>query len=829
MTTVGAHLRRIGVSGLRRRLVRDQRGFTLIEMMIASSIFIGVAAALAGILGSSIVAHDLARERTFAQQAVTAQIECVRRLAYQDVGLYPSGNPRGKVGYTGGGDFCKGATSTISKTGLTATMTTTIDYVDDKAPNAPTTAADYKKVTVTVTRSDGRVLASQVTFVAPVQRAPYGGINNAILNVTVMDYGLNQPVQDATVSLASGPSAPLSDTTDALGLASFAALTPTTTSGAATDFYDITATKSGYTTLPADLPPASAAHKVVDPSATVPATIRIYKGATIDVNLLDGAGGPAYTGAVTVKVTSDYTSTTQSYAMSGGAGSITTFEGVPVVPKVNYTLRAYTTTGLCADPITQEVPDDYPTTLTTSYTLELEPCDVGTVIVNVNQLGGPANAATVTLQGGPNDYAPITQSTDVAGQTTFTNLPSGAETYAIDALKLYATGATTAVVTTGSTTTVTINLPDPPIGNIRAHVTWLGSAVVGASVRVTGGPGAVDQTLSTDGAGDAVFLDLPSGVGYTVEVTKNGIVSTQSGVSISTGATTVVNFTMPTATLTVNVTWAGQHIGSGGAVTVTGGPMGGSYAGSTNSSGVATITVPRSATDAYTVAASKSGGSGSTTVATIPGATASANIAFTQVGTITVTATWASLFSAAANVSITGGPISGVTYGTGTTTAAGTGIAPAITVPVTSSTPFTISVSKSSGTGTGTVSTVTSGSNVPATVAITPTKTLNVTIQRGGVNAGSGLQVTLSLTGGPNGVSGAAPAYQLAGTTDGSSRVSIVVPAGSGTYTIKGYTTLCPTSPSTANRSRSNTVSAASGTTTFTLNLNSTTCPLTLP
>ena len=210
------------------------------------------------------------------------------------------------------------------------------------------------------------------------------------------------------------------------------------------------------------------------------------------------------------------------------------------------------------------MPDAYPTTLTTSYTLTLRPCDVGSLTVNVNQLGAPANGAVVTISGGPNDYTTITQSTNSSGQTTFTNLPSGSDSYSISVSKLYTTGTATAVVNTGATTSVTVNLPDPPIGNIRAHVQWPTAAVVGASVHVTGGPGAIDQTILTDGAGDALFLDLPSGTGYTVAATKNGITQTVTGVSISIATTTAVTITMPTATITVNVTWAGQ-IGTGSA------------------------------------------------------------------------------------------------------------------------------------------------------------------------------------------------------------------------------------------------------------------------
>ncbi len=106
-------------------------------------------------------------------------------------------------------------------------------------------------MTVTVTRDrDDKQLALVVTYVAPSARAPYGGINNAIINATVFDLGTNLAYTGgATVGLSNGPSPDRSDTTDISGSVSFAALTPNPTSGP-TSYYDLTvAAASGYKTL----------------------------------------------------------------------------------------------------------------------------------------------------------------------------------------------------------------------------------------------------------------------------------------------------------------------------------------------------------------------------------------------------------------------------------------------------------------------------------------------------------------------------------------------------------------------------------------------------
>ena len=80
-------------------------------------------------------------------------------------------------------------------------MVTQIAWINDPTPTSYATAANYKRITVTVTRNlDSKQLIRSVTYVAPSTRAPYGGINNAIINATVTDYALSTPLENATVS-----------------------------------------------------------------------------------------------------------------------------------------------------------------------------------------------------------------------------------------------------------------------------------------------------------------------------------------------------------------------------------------------------------------------------------------------------------------------------------------------------------------------------------------------------------------------------------------------------------------------------------------------------
>jgi hypothetical protein len=121
-----------------------------------------VAGALGGVLTSAIAAQRLARERTLAQQAAQEEIESIRRLPYESVGTV-SGNPPGSVE----------PSRSIAVPGLQATVRTRIQYVSDPTPTSYATQANYKRVTVTVTRDrDSHELTREVTYVAPPPPRP---------------------------------------------------------------------------------------------------------------------------------------------------------------------------------------------------------------------------------------------------------------------------------------------------------------------------------------------------------------------------------------------------------------------------------------------------------------------------------------------------------------------------------------------------------------------------------------------------------------------------------------------------------------------------------
>jgi type II secretory pathway pseudopilin PulG len=387
-----------------QRLSRDESGFSLIEALFATVLFAVVSAALMGVLTSATAADRLARQKTIAEEAAQAQVEWIRSLTYDKVGITPVGNPTGVVP----------ATKTISPVGLKANVVTDIRYVNhDGTPTSYATGAFYKKVTVTVSRaSDGKQLASEITFVAPPNRAPMGGIFQAVINVKVYDYALNTVMPNAVVDLyhvsAIVPEA--EGVTDASGSTSFSALDGSSTSPP----YDLKVTVPGYQTLADDASPKTPSHVTLTPSQTYDTAIHIYKPATLNVQLNDATTGAAYAG--TANVTMSSARKTATFAFKNGDPAVTTLGGEPLVPN-SYTVTAVSTTNPCvqsdamAPPVT--IPADYAhNVLTSTVALTLNTLVPQNVSVHVQKSTGVAvSGASVQVSDNPDPGCGVTAAT----------------------------------------------------------------------------------------------------------------------------------------------------------------------------------------------------------------------------------------------------------------------------------------------------------------------------------------------------------------------------------------------------------------------------------
>ena len=426
--------------------VGSEDGFGLIELVVASTLFIVVSAPLTGVLLASITQQKLARERTLAAQTAESAIEAIRALPYESVGLQ-NGNPSGTVA-------ASLTAAQLGVVGLNANVQTKISYVNDAPTTSYQTLADYKKVVVTVLRTaDAKQLTQEVTYVAPPGGGAVAGQNQGIVQVQVIDSVLNMPLPGATVTLSNGPSPTRNDLTDATGKVVFPALLPTNGSN---PYYDITAASTGYTTLKDDTPPATAAHTSIVGGQTFTTIIRVYKAATIVV-VPTNADGSTYTGAVTATIRS--TRGAQSFAFSGGRLQVQTIAGEAVVPNLQYTVYVLAGNGQYTTASTHLVPNSYPTDLTTTFSPALTgtPATMPTLTVKVvNSMGQKVVGATVNVNGGPGSNISLIGTTDGTGAVVFKVPSSLTPQYAVTVTSGVLAGSWSGGVTSNTTTPVTV-------------------------------------------------------------------------------------------------------------------------------------------------------------------------------------------------------------------------------------------------------------------------------------------------------------------------------------------------------------------------------------
>lgn len=457
---------------IRNRLLRAARheaGITLIETLFAIVIFGIVTTSTIGVLTSATAADSRSRQKSIALELAQQQVEYVRQLSYADVCI-AGGNPSCPVTVPA----TVGVTPTLEKRvmGLWYQLKTNIRWVNDAVATGVATGANYKRVRVIVTRrTDNKELARVYTLVANPSNRGVGGINNAIINVSVLDFGCtigdgcatnSNPVyvQGAQVDLWDGPSMHASDVTDETGGVTFAGLLPNPADvngvllpSGATAYYDILASSSGYQTLREDRPPgtvptgtgagpSSVTHLQINPGQTQTANVRLYRPTTINVVLQDASGNP-YTGAAYIDIGSTHPRCSQEFFVSGSPSGTTLSVG-PSTPNltigstetvlcpngeqpvsgVSYTVGARSSDGLlAADAVQKSVPNSYPNDLTSTFIVTLEPIATMSCKVTVNKSSTLIANARVDFIDGPGGTSPqiyATGVTNINGVATFT-------------------------------------------------------------------------------------------------------------------------------------------------------------------------------------------------------------------------------------------------------------------------------------------------------------------------------------------------------------------------------------------------------------------------
>lgn len=737
-----------------RALLRVEAGFGLVEAVVAMSLFLIAGTALSDVLTTSVNSHGFAMDQTLGQAAADAQIEDIRALPYDSVGL-TGGNPPGSVAAT------ESATA-VGISGLNATVTTDIQFVGDGIPDGYNQLTNYKEIAVTVTRnSDGRQLASETTFIAPPTRAPYGGINQVALGVTVTDIGDNEPVSGIPIALGASPSptaapsAPRTDTTDTNGGVLFAGMTanPNTSS-----YYTVQPTlPPGYVEQPTDTKQASLAV-----GQLTNLSLRVYQEATIDVNVTQG--GVPYGGPVTITITPTSGSPMTSTPAAASNGQ---YSFAHILPQAEYTVVASTAGGLISKAVVQQVPNAYPTDLTSTFNLDLgQP--TGTLSVKAVNGTDLLQGVGVTVTGGPSSVT-LTGTTDASGVANFPSIPASAvSSYTVTGTYGAATFQNTGViVNTNKPTLVTLTVPANGVtvsvtdGATPAH------ALQGVSLTLTG-PNGFSAVATTDGTGTWTFKDVGQGSGYAVLATDGAATASATGIAVTSAGPTSVSLSLSVGIIHVNVKDSGGNALAGIPVTLTG-PNSLVVIKPTDSTGLASF--PNiGAGSGYAVSAADGAATANASVPPVVAqATTTVNLTLAA-GSIHATITEGG--SPLANAAVT---VTGPNAFSATLTADATG---SVTFPgVGAGSGYTVSATDGPGTAQQTGVSVTAGATTPVPLDI-PAGSIKVTVT-GGTTPLAGVAVTLTGAGGYT---------TTAGTTDSTGVYTFArVPAGAG-FTVTATT-----------------------------------------
>ncbi|MES2470994.1 MAG: carboxypeptidase regulatory-like domain-containing protein [Patescibacteria group bacterium] len=238
----------------------NQKGFTLIEVLIGVAIFVMVSlAAYKGFIGLS----DLVRVTQYkiaAINLINEQFELVRNLPYKDIGVVGS-IPSGKIDNS----------QTIIRSGIPFDVLTTIRNIDLEfdgtiggTPN-DLSPADNKLVEVTISCDTCKrfVPLTLTTIVAPKNLETAS--NNGALFIKVFDAN-GVPVQGADVHIENTletPTITIDDTTNAEGLLQLVDVPP------GVEAYEITVSKDGYSTERTYLSGEVSNPNPIKPNATV--------------------------------------------------------------------------------------------------------------------------------------------------------------------------------------------------------------------------------------------------------------------------------------------------------------------------------------------------------------------------------------------------------------------------------------------------------------------------------------------------------------------------------------------------------------------------------
>ncbi|WP_217913433.1 PulJ/GspJ family protein [Miltoncostaea marina] len=523
-----------------------QAGFSYIEILVGIMILAIVAGGIAQGIGMTSASIARSKLDTTASKIAAAALDRAHAMPYEDVGIQ-GGSPPGEIAAT--------TDQTVGRVAYRTTMD--VRYVDDAALGQPRTYVNYKKVTATVTPQVANARAvTQTTLVAPPSFGAIAGKSTIV--ATVIDAVTEQPLPGVPVTADGSTSPTQTRSTDADGTVVFAGLEPSAISSSDPKHrYRLSVGLPDPWVPAADSTP-DVVQQHLAASQTWTTTLRVFKKATIDVQVRDAATGQLITETSEVTVTTPgpdvisagQTGTTGLFRFSGLAGR-------PIMPSLSeFTVTAEVD---CYRPgtIKRPVPTGYPgnTLETFAFSLTREASGYIEVVVRSSAAPNPALPdADVTISGGGANIAPITRTTDAQGRVRVCVPPSGNANYVVSATKPgYGQGSILASVGQNQTTPITMYLtPTPGNATIR-----LAAGSSGKLVRLRSLSGTYDQSQTTNSRtywygltpyiGYADFTNLAAGdyVAYVATGFSGGTPTWSSGRTVRATASTMTPYYVP--------------------------------------------------------------------------------------------------------------------------------------------------------------------------------------------------------------------------------------------------------------------------------------------
>ena len=477
-----------------------EAGFSYIEILIGIVILAIVAGGIAQGLAQTSAALGTSKVETTANKVASTELDRAHRMPYDDVGVV-GGSPPGVIA----------ATRNVVVGTTTYKVDVTVDYVDDPALGQPQTYVNYKKVSVTVTPQVSNAHAySQTTLVAPPAIGSIAGKSTII--VTVIDALTDDPIPGAPVTADLSTSPTQTRSTGADGKVVFAGLEPSAIAVSDPKYkYRLTVGLTDpWVTDPANVPALAQQHLTA--SQTWATTLKVFKKATINVNVRDSATGLPITERTEVVATTPGPSVL-SEAQTGYTGAFTfaTIGGKAIQPSASdFTITAQPDC-YANGSVNRPVPTGYPsnTTETVNFSLTRVPSGYLDVTVRSTAAGNPViPGAQLQVSGGQANIPARVRNADGSGFVRFCLEPSGTASYVVSAAQPgYGAGSILATVNVGQTTPLTMYLvPSPTTGTIR-----LGAGASGQLVRLQAVSGTYDASQNTNSFGNADFTGLAAG------------------------------------------------------------------------------------------------------------------------------------------------------------------------------------------------------------------------------------------------------------------------------------------------------------------------------